>query len=53
MLISYTMNVIVTSKKAILDIWNNTDIRNTFSDIKNYIFTSTNWIVDIKNRHFN
>jgi len=35
MLISDIMNVIVTSKKAILDIWNNIDIRNTFSDIKN------------------
>jgi len=30
MLISDIMNVIV-SKKAILDIWNNIDIRNTFS----------------------
>jgi len=35
MFISDIMNVIVTSKKAILDIWNNIDIRNTFSDIKN------------------
>jgi len=34
-LISDIMNVIVTSKKAILDIWNYIDIRNTFSDIKN------------------
>jgi len=32
------MNVIVTSKKAILDIWNNVDIRNIFSDIKNEKF---------------
>jgi len=31
MLISHIMNVIVISKKAILDIWNNIDIRNTFS----------------------
>jgi len=38
MLISDIMNVIVTSKKDILDIWNNIDIRNTFSDIKNDIF---------------
>jgi len=58
MLISDIMNVIVT-KKAILDIWNNIDIRNTFSNIKNdffllvaiellisgiYIFTSNNVI---------
>jgi len=35
MLISDLMNVIVTSSKAILDIWNNIDIRNTFSEIKN------------------
>jgi len=35
MLISDIMNVIVTSKEAILDIWNNIYIRNTFSDIKN------------------
>jgi len=35
MLISDIINVIVTSKKVILDIWNNIDIRNTFSDIKN------------------
>jgi len=35
MLISDIMNVIVTSKKAILDIWNNIDIRNTFPDMKN------------------
>jgi len=48
MLISDIMNVIVTSKKAILDIWNNIDIRNTFSDIKN-----CHLIVDINNRHFN
>jgi len=34
-LISDIMNVIVTSKKVILDIWNIIDIRNTFSDIKN------------------
>jgi len=38
MLISDIMNVIVTSKKVILDIWNNIDIRNTFSDTKNYNF---------------
>jgi len=38
MLTSDIINVIVTSKKASLDIWNNIDIRNTFSDIKNYIF---------------
>jgi len=38
MLISDIMNVIVTSKKDILDIGNNIDIRNTFSDIKNDIF---------------
>jgi len=38
MLISDIMNVIVTSKKAILDIWNNIDIRNTFPDIKNCNF---------------
>jgi len=38
MLITDIMNVIVTSKEAILDIWNNIDIRNTFSDIKNYHF---------------
>jgi len=31
-------DVSVISKKAILDIWNNIDIRNTLSDIKNYIF---------------
>jgi len=51
-------------KKAILDIWNNIDIRNTFSDIINYnfclvpiellisgirIFTSNNVVIDIKN----
>jgi len=35
MLIFGIMNVIVTSTKAILDIWNNIDIRNIFSDIKN------------------
>jgi len=34
-LISDIMNVIATSKKVILDIWNNIDIRNTFSDVKN------------------
>jgi len=33
MLISDIMNVIVSSKKAVLDSWNNIDIRNTFSDI--------------------
>jgi len=38
MLISDIMNVIVTSKKAMLDIWNNIDIRNTFSDIQNEHF---------------
>jgi len=38
MLISDIIIVIVTRKKAILDIWNNIDIRNTFSDIKNYNF---------------
>jgi len=38
MLTSDIMNVIVTSKKAILDIWNNIDIRNTISDIKNIFF---------------
>jgi len=38
MFISDIMNVIVTSKKPILDIWNNIDIRNTFSDIKNENF---------------
>jgi len=37
-LISDIMNVIVTSKNAILDIWNNIDIRNTFSDIKDEHF---------------
>jgi len=31
MLISDIMNVTVTSKKAILGIWNYIDIRNTFS----------------------
>jgi len=35
MLISDIMNVIITSKKAILDIWNNIDIRNTILYIKN------------------
>jgi len=34
-LICDIMNFIVTSKKAILDIWNNIDIRHTISDIKN------------------
>jgi len=34
-LISDIMNVIATSKKVILDIWNNIDIRNTLSDVKN------------------
>jgi len=38
MLISDIMNVIFTSKKAILDIWNNIDIGNTFSDIINEHF---------------
>jgi len=38
MFISDIMNVIVSSKKAILYIWNNIDIRNTFSDIKNELF---------------
>jgi len=38
MLISDVIHVSVISKKAILDIWNNIDIRNTLSDIKNYIF---------------
>jgi len=38
MFISDIMNVIATSKKAILDIWNNIDIRNTFSDFKNENF---------------
>jgi len=37
MLISDIMNVIL-SKKAILDVWNNIDIRNAFSDIKNDTF---------------
>jgi len=32
MLISDIMNVIVSSKKAVLDSWNNIDIRNTCSD---------------------
>jgi len=36
--ISDIMNVIITSKKAILDTWNIINFRNTFSDIKNYIF---------------
>ncbi len=35
MIISDIMNVIVTSKKAILDIRNYIDIRNAFSDIRN------------------
>jgi len=49
MLISDIMNVIVSSKKAILVIWN----KIHFQISKIIIFTSTNWIVDIKNRHFN
>jgi len=67
-LISDIMNVIVTSKKVILDIWNIIDIRNTFSDIKTSnkyllvtiellisridISTSDNLIIDIRNSHF-
>jgi len=46
------MNVIVTSKKAILDIMILiSEIHFQISKI--IIFTSNNRIVDIKNRHFN
>jgi len=38
MLISDIMNVIVTSKKAILDIWNNVDIRNYINNNINNSF---------------
>jgi len=50
MSISDIMNVIFTSKKAILDIWNNIDIRNTFSHTKTENFD--NLIIDIRNSHF-
>jgi len=63
MFISDIMNVIV--KEAILDIWNNIDIRNTFSDQKLLfllvpielvpridISTSDGLIIDIRNSHF-
>jgi len=51
MLISDIMNVIVISKKAILDIWNNFDIRNK-QKFRIDISTSDNLIIDIRYLHF-